>query len=427
MQKILRFIANTILTVLLFSNISFGQDEIRMSNIHTPQLFQSGNQMTYPVIALGKTNGLELDFDDFDTRVKNYSYTFQLCDADWQPVNLSTFDYINGFVQNRILNYQFSSIAMQQYVHYTFSFPASNCMPTKSGNYILKVFLDGDTSNLAFSKRFLVTDSKVGVTAQIQQPFDTKKMYTHQKVQFTIDNSALQITNPQQQIKVVVLQNYRWDNCVKGMQPAFMRGSQYEYNGERDFTFPAGKEFRWIDNSSFRFYSDRVRSIDRNSVPFYVEAVTDMQRNKTQYLPYEDYDGFYSIKAAEQITASTQGDYGNVHFKYENYDKTAFPDLNVYIVGQFNNYNCDIYSQLRYNADSGYYETNQLLKQGYYTYMYVTKPINNPQSETSFEFTEGSFWQTENNYTILVYFRELGGRYDQLVGSQTINSNISDN
>lgn len=410
------------LLMVTMSNILLAQDETRLPNINGVQLYKAGSQTSYPIFNLGSLNALSLEFDDLNGGIKNYSYTYQLCNADWTPAQLSYFDFIQGFTANRIMNYQVSSIATTQYTHYWVGLPEANFFPTKSGNYILKVFLDGDTSQLAFSRRMLIVDNKSDILLSLQQPYDATKMRTHQKLQFTVNTSVLQVVNPEQQIKVMVLKNYRWDVPITGAQPAFIRGKMFEYNGEQDFLIPAGKEYRWIDLTSFRFVSDRIRSIDQNTKPFSVYALTDKERLNTEYLPYQDYNGFFFIKATEQITPSFQGDYGNVHFVYQNTDKAAFPDRNVFIVGQFNNYICDAKSQMRYNADSGYYENNILLKQGYYNYIYVTKPIRDPNAPSDASVTEGDYWETENDYSVLVYYRSLNNRYDELVGFKTINT-----
>src|SRR5487761_2674753 len=159
----------------LMAPVTFAQavpDQIAMSCIRTPMLFLQGNQYGYPVINVGAVSALELHFDDLDGYIKNYYYTYQLCDADWQPVNLSPFDYLKGFTQNRVSQYRVASLAKTKYVHYQALLPESSCIPIKSGNYLLKVYLNGDTSNLAFTKRLLVVDPVVSVGAQILQPFN---------------------------------------------------------------------------------------------------------------------------------------------------------------------------------------------------------------------------------------------------------------
>ena len=197
--------------LLLLPFISNAQlpDEVYQKNIRTVKLFLKNNQLGYPIISLGSLEQLELHFDDMDGYVKSYSYTFQLCDADWKPnPYLGPFDFIKGFTQQRINQYRVSSIATQNYVHYQAVIPDRNCAPSKSGNYLLKVFLNGDTSKLAFTKRLLVVDQRADVGVQIQQPFSPQYFRTHQKVQLVVNKSKLDIMNPQQQVKTVIPVSY---------------------------------------------------------------------------------------------------------------------------------------------------------------------------------------------------------------------------
>ena len=401
-------------------------DKIYMPNIRTVQLFLTGNQLGYPIIQPGITGATELHFDDLDGTVKNYSYTYQLCNADWQPVDLSPFDYIDGFSQNRITQYRASSIASVKYIHYQASLPERNCVPKLTGNYLLKVFLNGDTGKLAFTKRLLVANNLVAIVAQIQQPFNTSLFQTHQKVQFSVDNKRLNVLNPLQQIKVVVLQNYRLDNAVTGAQPAFMRQSVFEYNGEKDFVFPAGKEYRWIDLRSFRFLSDRIKSANREVTPVEIQVAPDGDRSSNQrYIWYEDLNGFYQIATTDANNPFQQGDYGRVNFLYIPPNNQPLAGKDLYIMGQMTNYEYNDSTKLQFNSGLGMYETSLLLKQGYYTYTFGTKETNNRKAPISVANTDGNYWETENNYTILVYYRSFSDRADELVGAYTINSRTS--
>jgi len=400
-------------------------DKIYMQNIHTVQLFLTGNQLGYPIIQPGVVSATELHFDDLDGTVKNYSYTYQLCNADWQPVDLSPFDYLDGFTQNRITQYRASSIASVRYIHYQALLPERNCMPKLSGNYLLKVFLNGDTSKLAFTKRLMVVNNVVSVAAQIQQPFNTELFKTHQKVQFSIDKTKLNVLNPMQQIKVVVLQNYRWDNAVTGAQPAFMRQNVFEYNGEKDFLFPAGKEYRWVDLRSFRFLSDRIKSANREVTPVEIQVAPDGDRNNQRYIWYEDLNGFYQVAGTDVNNPFQQGDYAKVNFLFVPPNNQPYEGKDLYIMGQMTGYNYNDSTRLHFNANLGVYEATLLLKQGYYTHLFGTKDINNAKAPINLATTEGNYWETENNYTILVYYRSFSDRADELVGAYTINSRAS--
>jgi len=218
-------------------------DKIFMNNINGVKLFIAGNQEGYPIISLGTEMALELHFDDMDGNVKTYNYTYQLCDINWQPADLSPLDYLHGFTQGRLNQYRSSSYAKTKYMHYQALLPAADCMPMRSGNYLLKVYLNGDTAKLAFTKRILIVNNIVPVGAKITQPFRGELFRTHQKINFSIDKAKIDIFNQQQQLNVVVLQNYRWDNAAQGLRPTFMRGNIYEYSGVDDCVFPAGRDF----------------------------------------------------------------------------------------------------------------------------------------------------------------------------------------
>jgi hypothetical protein len=409
---------------LFFSFKSFGQDPdmVFMPNIQGVKFFLAGNQTGYPVISLGAGAATELHFDDLDGYVKSYNYTFVLCDANWQPADVSPFDYLQGFLQGRFTQYRTSSVAKIKYVHYMVSLPEASCMPKKSGNYLVKVFLNNDTSKLAFTKRLLVYNNLVPIGAQVQHPFNSELVNTHQKIQFSIDKSKLSILNPAQQLKIVVLQNYRWDNAITGMQPLFMRGNLFEYNGEQDCVFPAGKEFRWVNLESFRFQSERIDSVSENNRLTEVYLKADPERTKFVFQAYQDYDGFFQIQSTDVSNPWWQGDYAKVHFTFVPLSRQPYAGADVYIAGEMTGYQMNDSSRMEFNADRGVYEKTLILKQGYYSYAYVTKNSRNPNAKTDVSLTEGNYWQSENNYTILVYYRSFSDRADELVGATTVSS-----
>jgi hypothetical protein len=181
-----------IIALLFLSVIAVAQvpDKIYAENIHNVKLNIAGNQLGYPIIKLNGNDQLELNFD-----------------SDWTKTILSEFDYIKGFTQNRITNYRNSSIALVRYTHYMVSLPEKSCVPSRSGNYLLKVFADGDTAKVVFTRRVLVIEEKASVGAQIQQPFDGQTFKTSQKIIFTVGLGNVNIINALQQVKVFILQN----------------------------------------------------------------------------------------------------------------------------------------------------------------------------------------------------------------------------
>jgi hypothetical protein len=394
--------------------------------IKSVQLFPRGNQLGYPVIKLGSIEQLELHFDDLDANVKNYSYTYQLCNADWTPAMLSHFDYIKGFSQVRLSNYRVSSLAYTRYTHYTAVLPDRNCVPSRSGNYIVKVFENGDTSRLLFTRRLLVVQENSSIAAEIQQPFNGLYFRSHQKVQFRVNiNEKVDIINPQQQVKVAILQNNRWDNAITGIKPTFFARKTLEYNTENDAVFPAGKEWRWLDLRSFRLQSDRVADARYSNTATEIFVRPDVDRSGQKFNFYRDANGRYYLQPTESINPLFQSDYATVHFSFVPEGNRPMPGKDVYVIGQLTDFNLDPGSKMQYNAEKGVYETSLFLKQGYYDYMYVTIDQNDPKRIPSFADTEGNIWETENEYMILVYYRPLGGRADELIGMTRLSSLVT--
>lgn len=406
--------------LLIFNSIADSQvaDSVYRSNIKTVRFHNYGNQLSLPVINLNSNEQTELHFDDMDADVKYYYYTFQLCNSIWQPLNLSQFDYIKGFTQVRINTYRNSSIAYTRYTHYQAMLPDRNCVPMRSGNYLLKVFLDGDTSKLVFTKRLLVLDNKAIVAARVIQPFLPQYFRTHQKIQFNVDIKGLNTFNANQQIKVVLLQNNRWDNALVNVPPTFIRGTTLEYNTENT-VFPAGKEWRWLDLRDFHLQTDRVKTADykKNSTDIYVKP--DGERSAQKYVFYQDLNGMYIIETTQNINPFWQSDYATVHFTFVPPNGQEYPNKDVYLFGQLTNYNFTDSLRMSFNADKGLYETHLFLKEGYYNYTFIGVDKNNFANRSDLD---GNYYETENVYTILVYYRDFTGRYDELIGVANINS-----
>ncbi len=398
-------------------------DHIYHANIRTVKLYKAGDMLSYPVISLNSNEQLELHFDDMDADVKNYYYSYQLCNADWTPATVFTFDYIKGFQSNRISTYRNSSIAIARYTHYQAFFPDRNIMPSRSGNYLLKVFLNDDTSRLAFTKRFIVVENKVQVAAQIAQPFGGQFFRTHQRVQVSVNtaNARINTLNPQD-IKVVVLQNYVWPTAALIDRPTVYRGNYYEYTDDA-LSFPAGKEWRWINLASIRLMSDRMRDIVKKDDRTDVYVKPDADRARQIYVYYRDNNGLFTIENMDGNNPHWQGDYAYTHFSFVPPGNREIPGRNIYLFGELTNYALTEDVKMEFNADKGVYEKTLFLKQGFYNYSYVTAPEKKqPGNLVSFESTEGNNQATENVYMVLVYFRGFGGRSDELIGMARLNS-----
>jgi len=418
-MKISFFIVSVLLQVCLLSQ---EPDKVYMPSIHSVKLYKTGDILSYPVITLNRHEELDLYFDDLDADIKNYYYTYLLCNADWTPSDLHPFDYIDGFMNNRITTYRSSSIAFTRYTHYQLRFPERNSGLKRSGNYLLKVYLDGDTSRLAFTKRFHVVELKSSVGGQVRQPFSGSLFRTHQRLQVAVTVKPELNIFGQQDIKVVLLQNHAWSTAHYLDRPTIYRGNYLEYNDENTTTFQAGREWRWIDLRSVRLMSERMIRLDKQPTRTDVYIKPDGERRQQVDFYYRDLNGMYTIESTDNNNPFWQSDYAYTHFTFVPPGNKEYPGRNIYVFGQLTEYRPDEYSKMEFNNERGVYEKTLLLKQGFYNYSYVSLPAEPSDEQFSFENTEGNYWSTENSYQIFVYYRPFGGRADELIGFASISS-----
>lgn len=397
-------------------------DQTFMRNIRTIKLSRFGDQASYPIMELGTNQQLELHFDDMDAFVKYYYYTLELRNADWSAVQMGYFDYIKGFTQQRINTYRVSSALLTRYTHYSAMLPDRNMVPTKSGNYVLKVFLNGDSSQLAFTRRILVVENRMAVATQIQQPFNQQAFRTHHRLLVNVSTKGIDIRYPQQQVHLYALQNFRWDNALQNIPPTYLKQDMLSFVNENEMLMPAMREWRWLNIRSFRLLGDRVTSQQNTNKVFDVTVKEDQSRVGTPYYFFRDYNGMFISETVEKINPYWEADYGKVHFSYRPSGTQAYRK-ELYIFGEISNYGKDPSAKLTFNAEKQVYEGEMYLKQGYYDYVYG---LYDPASKKfEMDATEGNVWETENTYLVLIYYRELGGRYDQLLGIQAVSSQFA--
>jgi hypothetical protein len=418
-KVIQKYLLLTLFTLCSLSSIAQLPDVVYKPNIQCVRFNMYGDQTAMPVYNLNSADQLELNFDDIEGNIKSYYYSFQLCDYNWKPVDISPFMYIKGFTQQRISTNRYSSIALTKYTHYQAILPDRNTTLKLSGNYLLKVFINGDTSQLAFTKRLLVIDQKAAITAKVVQPFAPQIFRTHQKLQFNANIIGLNAFSAAQQIKVVILQNNRWDNALTNIAPTFVRGTTLEYNTENNCIFPGGKEWRWLDLRSFRLQSDRVDSAKYGKATTDIFVKPDMDRSGERYVYYRDLNGMFLVETYESINPYWQGDFATVHFTLATPNAQPYPGKDIYLAGQLTDYAFDNKTKMVFNVAKGVYEVSAFLKQGYYNYTYISVDKNNANQKTDME---GNNWETENTYTILMYYKAFNDRADQLIGVARIGS-----
>src|SRR6218665_2514848 len=193
------------------SNTLRYEDYIYKKNIRTVLFHNESFELTQPLLSLGTEEKFELSFDDLDADLKNYSYTIIHCNANWEPSDLVSAEYIDGFIDNNINNHQYSYNTIQKYTHYRTTFPNSTLRITKSGNYIVKVYVEGDPDNIVLTRRFMIYQSRVAITSRVLQASIIEERNYKQELDFTINYTGYQINNPYNDLTIVMTQNNRWD------------------------------------------------------------------------------------------------------------------------------------------------------------------------------------------------------------------------
>ncbi|MDR0970401.1 MAG: DUF5103 domain-containing protein [Lentimicrobiaceae bacterium] len=398
-----------------FGNFSFDE------RVQTILLHPVDEVLSEPVSLLEELeNSLQLSFDVLTEAADLYNYTFIHCTHDWKPSNLHKNEYIDGYEYDRIDSYTFSRNTLTAYVHYDLVFPTSNMMPRLSGNYLLVVFGDDDSpENILFTRRFMILDSKAGITANVPRyPKELKYADTKQQVDVTINYSSVYMLNPQQTFNVVIRQNGRWDNAAIGLKATYVRTNELLFENNPMTLFDAGNQFRNFDISDFRYQSDKVKRATKDVNYWLVELWPNKKRANLPFVNEPGLNGNKSIRMQSDYDPAYEGDYAWVEFFLE-WDTPLLGD-DVYIIGALNDWNIDERNRMSYSSTRRGYEGMLFLKQGYYNFNYAVVPRGTTKVDVG--FVEGDFWDTENIYSIYVYFQEPGTSYEQLIGMSSIGA-----
>lgn len=424
-KKYLLFLFTLMTTGLLPAQTDFKgliyDNHVYADNIKSVQFYIDGFPLDNPIVNINDQNPLVLLFDDLTNEVEDYYYTFIHCDMDWQPSRLSNMEYMDGFAEERINDYEFSFKTLVPYVNYVVSLPNRNQRYTKTGNYLLVVYRKDRDNIPVISRRFVVYDTKLLIDGRLVRPSKVAKIRTHQEIDFTVfRDPKFQINNPMQSLRATVLQNGRWDNAIRDLQPYFIRSNELVFDYQDKIVFPAGKEFRFIDIRSLRFRNFNIAEIAERPDGHDIFMKTDAERGIDAYLKINDANGKFTIENQDRGDSFLSADYADVIFSYKVSDPSF--DKDIYIQGAFNDWELSSDYKMVYNDRINAYVVKVRLKQGYYNYQYVYIDPTTAAPEPDISQSEGHWHETENDYDILLYYRPFGARYDQIIGHLKINS-----
>ncbi|KAA3618818.1 MAG: DUF5103 domain-containing protein [Flavobacterium sp.] len=387
--------------------------------IRTVQFKGSTAQSQLPVIRLGER--LQLSFDALNGDEEDYYYVITHHNFDWTESDLSKGEFLNGFDDVRIETYENSLNTLQIFSHYYLNIPNRETRAiTKSGNYLISIY--NDDSELVFSRKFMVLENIVGVSMAVKRSRDLNYIQEKQSVQFSINSPTLQLINPKQNVHVLLMQNNNLKTAITNLKPQYTIGTELIYRYDQESSFWGGNEFLNFDNKDVRAANNGVRSVDLKDL-YENYLFTDISRADRPYTYNPDINGNFVVRNINAPNPSIEAEYVVMHFSLQYYEDIG--DKEIHIYGNFNNWTIDGSTYLKYDEYSDTYKVSRLFKQGFYNYKYVLVDRDGSIDEGA---VSGNFWQTENDYTVLVYYRELGGRYDRIIGLGMANStNITNN
>lgn len=403
---------------LLFFNFSFSQEGIEQEppfNIKTIS-FVSNNTNVIPFFKLGES--FQLQFDDLYSDEADYYYTITQYNYDWsEPTNLSKAEYLNGMDNQRIITYENSFNTLQLYSHYRQVFPNKFNQITKSGNYLFTIL--NDENEIVFSRRVIIYEEEVNVGLLVRRSRDFEGLDGKQNIEMSINYGDKILQNPIQNVKVTLFQNGNWKTSISNLKPQYTLGSELIYRYNKETQFWGGNEGYTIDNKIIRATNNTVARVTSGDNIYNTYLYTNTPRKNQPYTYFPDINGNFFVQNANSSNSGIEADYSWVYFAL---DAPEFLEGNIYISGMFNNYALTDDYKMELNKKTGLYEKALLIKQGFTNYQYI---LTNKKGAIDFENAiDGNYFQTENNYTAIVYYKGNNDRYDRVIGIANTNSEV---
>ena len=403
-SKVIKKILIALLPALVFSQV---QEVNPPDYIKTINFKSNTPETQLPILKLGEY--VVLEFDALNGEEADYYYKIELFNFDWTPSTLIKSEFLSGFDNQRIRDYENSLNTYQIFSHYKLTIPNQFTKGLLvSGNYMISVYNDND--ELQFSRKFMIYEDKTAVGVSVKRSRNIEFIEQKQRVELIITSNNIQLNNPTQTVKAVIIQNNNLNNVITNIKPQYTLGNQLIYRYDSETSFWAGNEFLFFENKDVRAANTGIQFIDLKDL-YHNYLYTNIPRAKMPYTYNPDINGNYLITNVDADDASIEADYVWIHFSLRGDDFLI--NKNVHIYGNFNNYAIDDSTRMIFDEVNNRFINTMLLKQGFYNYKYI---VVNDDGTVDDGAVSGDFWQTENNYKVLVYYRDLGARYDKIIG-----------
>lgn len=413
----MRFVIKQIFLLLFVSSIfAQVQEEVNPPVNIKSIVFKGPTEDQFPLIKLGES--MTLEFDDLTANEQDYYYKIIHCDYDWTPSQLLKSQYLIGIDNQRIIDYENSYNTLQPYSNYRLTIPNENVRLKVSGNYVIEIH--NSYGELQFSRRFLVYRDLVTVGGTVKRSRDFNFLNEKQVVQFNVNTAGFPVVNPKKEVKVAILQNHFWPTALYNIKPQFTVGTELVYKYDQETSFYGGNEFLNFDTKDLRSPTFAISKIEFKEL-YNHYLFTNIYRYDRPYTYFPDINGDFVVRTLQGEDVSREAEYTEIHFSLPYSNEIGLD--NVYVFGKFNNYDLGEENKMTFNSETGKMELTLVMKQGFYNYKYV---IERQDNTIDLNYVSGNFHFTENNYLILVYYRDFGDMYDSIIGIGSVNSrNIS--
>ena len=365
------------------------------------------NESQLPVLKLG--DYVDLEFDALNGHEDDYYYTIDYFNFDWTPSVLVKSEYLEGIDNQRIRTYENSFNTYQIYSHYKLTIPNEQTKRLKiSGNYMINIF--NEDNELVFSRKFMIYESLASIGVNIKRSRDIASIDYKQRVEIAIVPNGIQLNNPKANVKIIVVQNNNLNTAINNLKPQFTIGSQLIYKYDDEACFWGGNEYLYFENKDVRGANSGIKRIELEDL-YHNYLFANYPRVDKPYTYNPDINGNYVINNIDAENPDIEADYVWIHFSL--LSNQALEGKKIHVYGNFNNYAIDNSNEMIYDANDKVFKCSLLLKQGFYNYKYVVIENNNQLNEGA---VSGDFYQTENNYKVIAYYRDLGKRYDRIIG-----------
>ncbi len=383
-----------------------------LPDIKTVLFHKAGWELSDPIIDLKSDTKLQFSFDELGNQPQTYYYTIIHCNSGWEPSQLAEYEYIKGYHDAQIKDYYYSFNTTYDYVHYVMTIPNEEMSPKLSGNYVLRVYRDFDRENRVLDRRFYVVEDGVEINAVVKRPGNVEYRNNGQEIDFKILHKGFHISDPYSDIQVILRQNGRTDNLIATLKPLFIGNNVLDYSYDYENIFYGGNEFRYFDIKSMRYQAEYVAAIRFEKPYYHVILSPGEDKALKPYYFINDLNGRYLVDVQEGRDKHIEADYIFVHFSLP--VEAPLAEEDVYVFGALTDWNTGESNKMTYNFETHAYELTLLLKQGYYNYMYAV--AKKDMTAADLGYFEGNHYETENDYSIYVYYTDFTLRYQKLIG-----------